>query len=54
VIAEAKGVAYREAEGGRHTKVWVGSRMQPVARHREINEITAAKIIEHLEQQQCR
>jgi hypothetical protein len=51
-IAEAKGAAYREAEGGRHTKVWVGSRMQPVARHREINEITAAKIIEHMEQQQ--
>ena len=48
-IAKAQGVEYREWEGGNHTLVWVGTRMQPVARHTEINEITAAKIIKHME-----
>jgi len=48
-IAKAQGVEYREKEGGNHTLVWVGTRMQPVARHTEINEITAAKIIKHME-----
>lgn len=48
-IAKAQGVEYREKEGGNHTKVWVGTRMQPVARHTEINEITAASIIKHME-----
>ena len=48
-IAKAQGVEYREWEGGNHTLVWVGTRMQPVARHTEINDITAAKIIKHME-----
>ncbi len=48
-IASEQGLELRTAEGGGHTKVWIGERMQPVPRHREIGEITARNIIQKLE-----
>ncbi len=34
------------AEGGRHTKIKIGTKVLIVPRHREINELTAQGIIE--------
>ncbi len=48
-IAKAKGVTAVYEEGGSHTKVTVGDRQTVIPRHREINEITARKIIDQLE-----
>ena len=45
VIAADKGLNYREAEGGEHTRVWIGEFSVSVPRHREINELTAKAII---------
>jgi mRNA interferase HicA len=47
-IARDQGVDYREQEGARHTKVWVGSKQTVVPRHNEVNERTAQGIIDHL------
>ncbi len=48
-IAKTKGVTAVYEEGGSHTKVTVGDRQTVIPRHREINEITARKIIDQLE-----
>lgn len=42
------GVEYREVEGGNHTKVWIGDQQTVVARHTEINELTAKSILKHM------
>ncbi|MDD7384066.1 MAG: hypothetical protein SPI12_06985 [Actinomycetaceae bacterium] len=44
-IAIAQKVSYREVEGGNHTKVYLGTRMISIPRHREINENTAQGIL---------
>ena len=46
-IAKERGVEYSEVEGGNHTKVFIGDIQTVVARHSEINEITAQSIIKH-------
>ena len=48
VEAKASGLDYREEEGANHTKVWIGDRQTVVARHTEINEITAKAILKHM------
>lgn len=47
-IAKDRGLEYFEEEGGNHTKVYVGRAQTVVARHSEINEITARNIIKHV------
>lgn len=37
-------------EGGSHTVIRIGDRQSAVPRHREINELTARAIIEHMEE----
>ncbi|MGL4178021.1 MAG: hypothetical protein ACRCSN_18330 [Dermatophilaceae bacterium] len=46
-IAESQGTDLVTTEGANHTKVWIGDRQNVVARHNEINDITARKIIRH-------
>lgn len=46
--AKASGLVYREEEGANHTKVWVGDKQTVVARHTEINEITARAILKYM------
>lgn len=46
--AKALGLEYREEEGGNHTKVCIGDKQTVVARHTEINEITARAILKHM------
>jgi mRNA interferase HicA len=49
-IAAVKGLELLEAEGANHSKVWVGSIMLVVPRHREVNELTALAILRQAEQ----
>jgi mRNA interferase HicA len=44
-IAKQQGVELDVREGGSHTVVRIGEKVQPVPRHGEINEITAKAII---------
>lgn len=46
-----QGSEFITTEGGNHTKVWIGDRQNVVARHSEINEITAKKIIQHFDKE---
>lgn len=46
--AKASGLVYREEEGANHTKVWIGDKQTVVARHTEINEITARAILKYM------
>ncbi|EWT07986.1 hypothetical protein N864_11780 [Intrasporangium chromatireducens Q5-1] len=48
-IAKAQEQELVLSEGAEHTKVKIGDRQNVVPRHKEINEITAKKIIEHFE-----
>ncbi|REK78046.1 hypothetical protein DVG80_32580 [Rhodococcus erythropolis] len=47
-FAKAAGLDIVETEGGSHTKVVVGQRRTVVARHSEINELTAKAIRKQL------
>jgi hypothetical protein len=47
-IAKELGEEYADKEGGNHTKVWIGGRQTTVARHNEINEITAQATLKHM------
>jgi hypothetical protein len=47
-IARVSGQAAEWTEGGRHTKVRIGSRRSVIPRHREIPEGTARAILEQL------
>lgn len=47
-IAKQKGLQYEESEGGRHTKVVIGTSQTAVPRHNDINELTAKGIIKHM------
>lgn len=49
-FARAKGLAMEIREGGSHTVIRIGDRQSAVPRHREINELTARAIIEHMEE----
>lgn len=44
-IAKAEGRLLEVAEGGRHTKVVIGSRASYIPRHGEVNEHTARAIL---------
>jgi len=46
-IAKSQGLELREEEGANHTKVYIGDKQSVVARHNEINELTARSIIKH-------
>lgn len=46
--AKAEGLELVETEGGSHTKVKIGDRQSVVARHNEINEITAKQILKQM------
>jgi mRNA interferase HicA len=48
-IAKAQGLEMHLTEGGNHTKVVIGNRIDVVPRHTEINEMTAKAIIRKLE-----
>ena len=48
-IAKTEGEDLLITEGGNHTKVQIGPRVQFVPRHNEVNEITAQKIIQKME-----
>lgn len=48
-IAKARNESLNLREGAKHTVVQIGDRQTTVPRHNEINEITAKKIIEHME-----
>jgi mRNA interferase HicA len=47
-MAAAEGLVMESTEGGKHTKVIIGSRTSYVPRHNEINEITAQSIIKQM------
>jgi mRNA interferase HicA len=47
-MAKAEGLTLVTTEGGSHTKVQIGDRQSVVARHAEINEITAKAIIKQM------
>lgn len=47
-LDDPSGSGVSEEEGGNHTKVWVGDRQTVVARHAEINDITARVILKHM------
>ena len=51
-LARARGLECIWRQGGRHTVVRLGEQETSIPRHREINEITARKILEHLSQEQ--
>ena len=51
-MARERGLSAEFTEGGSHTKVKIGDRQTVIPRHREINEITAAKILRHLEERE--
>lgn len=44
-IAAERGTDLTVKEGGSHTKVYIGTSLLIVPRHKEINEITARSII---------
>jgi len=46
--AKAEGLPMELAEGGNHTRVTIGNRKTVVARHNEINEITAKAILKQM------
>ena len=46
-IAKQQGVELLQEEGGSHTKVYIGDKQSVVARHNEINDMTAKGIIKH-------
>ena len=46
--AKELGLEYREQEGGKHTKVWIGDTQTVIPRHNEINEFTANGILNHM------
>jgi hypothetical protein len=48
-IAKAEDEDLIITEGGPHTKVQIGDRVDSVPRHTEVNEITAQKIIRKME-----
>lgn len=48
-LAVERDLELRMVEGARHTKIFLGDRQTVIPRHAEINEITAQKIIKHLE-----
>lgn len=48
-LARELGLQAEYTEGGQHTKVKLGDKQSVIPRHREINEITAQKILRHLE-----
>ena len=48
-IAKLQGLEMRLTEGANHTKVVIGKRIDVVARHTEINEMTAKAIIRKME-----
>lgn len=48
-IAKAKGLTLEVTEGGSHTKVKIGDRQTIVARHSEINEMTAKGLLKFME-----
>lgn len=50
-IAKTEGEDLLTTEGGSHTKVQIGQRIDFVPRHSEVNEITAQKIIKRMEGQ---
>jgi hypothetical protein len=47
-MANAEGLELVLTEGGNHTRVEIGDRQSVIARHNEINEITARAIIKQL------
>jgi len=47
-IAKTAGVEMEITEGGNHTKVKIGDKSTVVARHNEINELTAKSILKHM------
>ena len=44
-VARERNLDMRVVEGGRHTKVWIGSAFTAVPRHREIHERLAHAIL---------
>jgi len=46
--AKARGVEYREEQGSKHMKVWVGDNQTVIPRHNEVNEITAKAILKQM------
>lgn len=46
--AKASGLDMVTTEGGNHTKVVIGEKRTVVARHNEINEITAKAILKQM------
>lgn len=48
--AKAADLDYTEVEGGRHTKITVGSKSTVVARHNEIADLMAKIIFKQLEE----
>ena len=50
-IAKQRGEDLQTVEGSNHTKVWIGKRRNVVARHNEINEMTAKSIIRYFEKE---
>lgn len=44
-IAKSRGEILELTEGGNHTKARIGNWMEPIPRHREINELLAKAII---------
>lgn len=46
--AKAEGADLELTEGGNHTKVKIGDKRTVVARHNEINEITAKAILKQM------
>lgn len=48
-IAKSEGQELIQREGGRHTVVKIGDRVESVPRHTEINELTAKSIIKKME-----
>lgn len=47
-IAKERGEKLTITEGGNHTKVWIGHKMTPVPRHREIAEGTVRTILKSI------
>ncbi len=48
-IVKREGLTLEVTEGGSHTKVRIGTRVNVVPRHTEINEMTARAILKKME-----
>jgi mRNA interferase HicA len=44
-IAKERNEEFRVTEGGRHSRVWIGTQSEPVPRHNEIKEYLARGIL---------